>query len=629
MSDRTTEPSAHPTAAQLLQQGLFHHRQGQLDMAMDRYMEVLRNDPQNADALYYVAVVACQEQQFVQGIALAQRALKNGPPQARVHNLLGKALERQGDHLEAVKNFDAAIALDPNFAEAHGNRANVLAAAGLADEALKGFERALALDPKAAADWINYGALLQELGRHAEALACYDKALVLVPGDISTLMNRANALARLQRFAEAEAGYDDVIKRAPRTVPAYTQKALALKARERFADAIACLDQALAIAPEDIGALKSKARLLYVLGRLDEAAALFEQIIALAPDDARNYFELSEIKRFAPGDPLLAAMEKLLPAVAARPEPEQIDLHFALAKAYRDSGDHERAFHHLAQGNALNRRHIAYDENAVIAGMDRIRAVFTPELMRDKSGHGLPTDRPVFIIGMPRSGTTLIEQILASHPRVHGAGERQDFEQAIAFVTGRTDFPKLVAAMTAAQLDALGAAYLSSMAAAAAADRFTDKLPGNFKYAGLIHLALPNARIIHVQRDPIDTCLSCFATLFGAEQDFAYDLGELGRYYRAYERLMAHWRQVLPPGVMLDVQYEDVVADIETQARRMVAHCGLEWDDACLAFHASERPIYTASAAQVRQPLYDSAVERWRPYERQLQPLLDALGITA
>ncbi len=626
MSDPTT---THPSAAQLLQQGLFHHQQGQLDMAMDRYMAVLRNDPQNADALYYVAVVACQEQQFVQGIALAQRALKHGPPQARVHNLLGKALERQGDHLEAVKNFDAAIALDPKFAEAHGNRANVLAAAGLADEALAGFERALALDPKAAADWINYGALLQEFGRYAEALGCYDKALVLVPGDISTLTNRANALARLARFAEAEAGYDEVIKRAPRTTLAYTQKALALKARGRLADAAACLDEALAMAPDDMAALKSKARLLYVLGRLDEAAALFEKTIALNPDDTRNYFELSEIKRFAPGDRLLAAMEKLLPATASRSEPEQINLHFALAKAYRDCGDHDRAFQHLAQGNALKRRHIVYDENTVIAGMDNIRAVFTPELMRGKSGHGLPTDRPVFIIGMPRSGTTLIEQILASHPRVHGAGERQDFETAIASATGRTDYPELAAALTGAHLDLLGATYLASMTAAAAADRFTDKLPGNFKFAGLIHLALPKARIIHVQRNPVDTCFSCFSTLFGAEQDFAYELGELGRYYRAYERLMDHWRQVLPQNVMLDVQYEDVVADIETQARRLVAHCGLEWDDACLAFHASERPVYTASAAQVRQPLYGGAVERWRPYERQLQPLLEALGRTA
>ncbi len=627
MSNPTAEP---PTAAQLLQQGLFHHRQGQLDMAMERYTQVLRNDPNNADALYYVAVVACQEEQFEQGMALARRALKNGPPQARVHNLLGKALERKGEHLEAVKSFDEAIALDANFAEAHGNRASILAAAGLVDEALAGFERALALDPKAAADWINRGALLQELGRHAEALASYDKALALAPGDITTLMNRANALALLGRYDEAHATYDDVIKRQPRLAAAQVYKGLALKQQERLEEALACFDQALAIAPEDTAALKSKARLLYVLGRLDEAAALFEQAIALDPSDSRNYFDLSEIKRFTPGDALLAKMEKLAPDLASRPAPAQTDIHFALAKAYRDTGDADRAFQHLAQGNALKRGQIAYDENSVIAGMDSIAGVFTPALMREKSGHGHAGEQPIFIIGMPRSGTTLIEQILASHPRVHGAGERQDFEKAIVTASGRSDYPALVATLNAAQLDAMGAAYLASMTAAApAADRFTDKLPGNFKYAGLIHLALPQARIIHVKRNAIDTCFSCFTTLFGAEQDFAYELGELGRYYRAYERLMDHWRQVLPQGVMLEVQYEDVVADIETQARRMLAHCGLEWDAACLAFHATKRPVHTASAVQVRQPLYRSAVERWRPYERQLQPLLDALGRTA
>ncbi len=627
MSEPTT---TQPAAAQLLQQGLFHHRQGQLDMAMERYTQVLRNDPQNPDALYYVAVVACQEEQFEQGMALARRALQNGPPQARVHNLLGKVLERKGDHLEAVKSFDAAIALDPNFAEAHGNRAGILAAAGLADEALAGFDRALALDPKAAADWINRGALLQQLGRLAEALASFDKALTLAPGELTTLMNRANTLAMLGRFDEADATYDEIIRRQPRLTVAHVFKGLALKQRERLDEALACFEQALDIAPDDTAALKSKARLLYVLGRLDEAAALFEKTIALDPHDSRNYFDLSEIKRFAPGDALLAAMEKLVPDLASRPAPAQTDIHFALAKAYRDCGDHDRAFQHMAQGNALKRGQIAYDENAVIAGLDSIATVFTPALMREKSGHGNPTDRPIFIIGMPRSGTSLIEQILASHPRVYGAGERQEFEKAVVTATGRSDYPALVPALTEAQPDALGAAYLAGMTAAApAADRFTDKLPGNFKYAGLIHLALPQARIIHVQRNPIDTCFSCFTTLFGAELDFAYDLGELGRYYRAYERLMAHWRQVLPAGVMLEVQYEDVVADIETQARRLLAHCGLEWDAACLAFHTIDRPVYTASAVQVRQPLYHSAVERWRPYEQQLQPLLQALGRTA
>lgn len=229
---------------------------------------------------------------------------------------------------------------------------------------------------------------------------------------------------------------------------------------------------------------------------------------------------------------------------------------------------------------------------------------------------------------MPRSGTTLIEQIIASHPHVYGAGEREDFQTAVFAVSGRTDYPELTADLTPSQLGALGAAYIARVTASApSCERFTDKLPANFAYAGLMHLALPNARIIHVRRDPIDTCLSCYATAFRSSQKFSYDLGEIGRFYRAYDKLMAHWRDVLPANVMLEVQYEDVVADLEGQARRLIAHCGLEWDDACRAFHATERPVRTASAAQVRQPIYRSSVGRWRAYREQLQPLFDALGI--
>jgi tetratricopeptide (TPR) repeat protein len=276
MSDQTTEPAGHPSAAQLLQQGLFHHQRGELGPAMDNYTRVLRNDPHNADALYYVAVVACQEDQLDQGIALARRALEFGPPQARVHNLLGKALERQGEHLEAVKSFDAAIAIDAKFAEAHGNRAAILADAGLADEALKGFDRALALDPKAVADWINRGALLQQLGRQQEALESYDKALTLSPNDTTVLMNRANALAMLGRYAQAETVYEQVIRRAPKLAVAYMQKGLAVKHQGRFAEARDLLTQALKMNEKDADTAFALGLLMLLMGDWRAGFPLFE-----------------------------------------------------------------------------------------------------------------------------------------------------------------------------------------------------------------------------------------------------------------------------------------------------------------------------------------------------------------
>jgi hypothetical protein len=254
--------------------------------------------------------------------------------------------------------------------------------------------------------------------------------------------------------------------------------------------------------------------------------------------------------------------------------------------------------------------------------------------MAGRTGAGHASALPVFIVGMPRSGTTLIEQILASHPQVFGAGELPDLGDAAARLSEPGDangaFPEIVASLPDEVLRQVGARYADAAGARAPmAERVTDKMPLNFYFVGLIHLALPNARIIHASRDPLDTCLSCFATLFTGDHRVAYELSELGRYYKAYEGLMEHWRRVLPDGVMLEVRYEDVVADVGREARRIVAHCGLSWDDTCLRFHGSPRPVRTASAAQVRRPIYDSSVGRWRAYDKLLLPLIEALGTGA
>ena len=249
-------------------------------------------------------------------------------------------------------------------------------------------------------------------------------------------------------------------------------------------------------------------------------------------------------------------------------------------------------------------------------------------MLRGKAGLGNPSAAPIFIVGMPRSGTTLIEQILASHPKVFGAGELREMANLAGRIGGAdaAAFPEAVQALSGEELRRIGEQYVQAVTRLApGAERITDKMPGNFSLAGLIHLALPNARIIHACRDPRDTAFSCFSLLFSGTLEFTYDLAELGRYYRAYLKLMAHWREVLPQGIMLEVQYEDVVRDLESQARRIIAHCGLEWDDACLSFYKTERSVRTASATQVRQPIYQSSIGRWRLHEEELQPLLREL----
>ena len=285
----------------------------------------------------------------------------------------------------------------------------------------------------------------------------------------------------------------------------------------------------------------------------------------------------------------------------------------------------------MLRGNATKRAQTEYSEVATLDAMDSIRHVFTAELLAARRGLGDPSPVPVFIVGMPRSGTTLVEQTLASHNAVFGAGERPEMTLLVGRLTaGRpqtTTVSEVFWAMPNEAFRRLGADYVGALQPfAPGAARITDKMPANFLYLGLIRLILPNARIIHVMRDPVDTCLSCFSKLFTEGHAYSYDLAELGRYYRAYRRLMDYWRSVLPPNAVLQVQYEALVEDFEPQARRMVAYCGLDWDPACLEFYKTPRPVHTASMTQVRQPIYRSSVGRWRPDAALLRPLLEALG---
>jgi hypothetical protein len=307
-------------------------------------------------------------------------------------------------------------------------------------------------------------------------------------------------------------------------------------------------------------------------------------------------------------------------------------IHFALHKALEDCKDYSRAFEHLRQGNELKRRLTEYDEPHTGNFFKRVATVFDRSLLDRFQGEGDPSSVPIFVVGMPRSGSSLIEQILASHPQVHGAGELWDLDAAARIVlsaSGRqVAYPECVPNLVGADLRRMGQTYLARLPAAAdGKTRIVDKMPGNYLRIGLIRMILPNARIIHTMRDPVDNCLSCYSKLFSVGQQCTYDLAELARYYRMYSEMMAHWRSVLSPGGMLDVSYEEVVDDLEGQARRLIDYCGLPWDDRCLSFHnTGGLTVRTASAAQVRQPLFRSSMQRWRKYEAGLGPLLRELG---
>ncbi|HUA09987.1 MAG TPA: sulfotransferase [Candidatus Acidoferrales bacterium] len=361
-------------------------------------------------------------------------------------------------------------------------------------------------------------------------------------------------------------------------------------------------------------------------GRLREAAACFERVLALDPRDGAAHRYLVET-RSGSDAAHLARMTELAGDPLLR-EDDRIELHFALAAACEALGRYREAFAHARIANESKRATLDYDPSADATLLRSLRAMFSPQLARAVRGAGEPDAAPVFIIGMPRSGTTLVEQMLAAHPGVYAAGELDAFERALGLFPPIAADPRDTDAFLAelrAALRELGARYLASVQAPAPAQRFTDKMPSNFRFAVAIAAALPNARFVHVLRDPRDTCLSCYMTNFADGQNYAYDLKELGSYYRLYREQMSYVRALLPKGVMLDLEYEALVGDFEAQARRIVEHCGLAWDPACLEFWKVERPIRTASVVQVRRPLSAGSIGRWRHYERELRPLIDAL----
>jgi hypothetical protein len=306
------------------------------------------------------------------------------------------------------------------------------------------------------------------------------------------------------------------------------------------------------------------------------------------------------------------------------------DLHFALGKLYDDCREYDAAFAHFREGNALVRRGYSYDPAEFEHQVDRLISVYTREFFTGRRHYGTDSDQPVFIFGMPRSGTTLVEQILASHPEVHGAGELTYFNEAVSeprhgLWTAET-YPERLLELGAGEVRFLGEAYLQRLRRdAATAPRITDKMPQNFLCLGFIALLFPRAHYIHCRRDARATCLSVYFSYFAGVHPYAYDLSELGRYYRQYLRLMEHWRAVLPVRI-LDVEYEKLVGHPETESRRLIAHVDLPWDDRCLAFAETERPVRTRSLWQIRQPIYAESLEKWRNYERHLQPLLEALA---
>jgi len=470
-----------------------------------------------------------------------------------------------------------------------------------------------------------------QAGRFVEAVLLYERIIALNSALPEVYNNLGNALSALGKPARAVTAYQCAIELRPNYPEAFCNWGLALVELERLDEAEAKYRQGIRISPRFAGIYNNLGLLLKQRGRLTEAREAFEAAIELEPTSFSFYDNLAAIRPFAADDTYLAALEAAAEASSVFSLNNQMHLHFALAKAYDGLDRPELAAGHLLDANRLKRQQITYDEADMLCLMDRSRALIGRDFIQSHEGYGAQSGAPVFIVGMTRSGSTLIEQILSSHPQVNGAGELAILDQVAGSIRselpGVPRFPEMMLKMSPADFRTLGELYVARITQRApAATRITDKMTVNYLFVGLIHLALPNATIIHVLRDPLDTCLSCFSTHFTKGHEHTYDLAELGRYYRHYRDLMTHWHRVLPPGRIVDVHYEQLIADFEGTARRIVARCGLSWDAHCLNFHRNERPVRTASSVQVRKPIYRTSVGRWRNYEAMLQPLVAELG---
>jgi len=625
--------------------------------------------------------------------ARCRAALKHYPRDVNMQALLGALLVKLDRREEAEKTLREVIEAAPTFAKPYEDLGYLLLQAHRPADALPILERATWLDPTLERAWFNLGKALALLGRGKEADVAFEKCferspekrlMALAaehhkegrteeaerlyrrtlrdnPRNVDALRLLAQIAAKAGRADDAEMLLERAIEIAPDFVQALVDLGQLRKDEDRYSEALACFDRVLALEPSHVqahflragtlarasftheavdayrrclelrpahlGARLGLGHVLKTVGDYEGSVASYDACIRQAPEFGETYWSLANLKTYRFDDATIAEMEKRIESGNLQSD---VNFLFALGKAYEDRSDYERAWDFYRRGNEKQRAEVAYDPVQTEVMNDRLVATYDEEFMATRRGYGNPDAAPIFILGLPRSGSTLLEQILASHSQVDGTAELPYIGRLATSLnrnqsTG-VNYPEAMRELKPANLSALGAEYLAlaRMHRRSGTPRFIDKMPNNFPNAAFIATILPNAKIIDARRHPLDACLSNYRQLFAKGQAFTYDLTEIGEYYLQYQRMMDHWARVMP-GRVLTVQYEDVVADFESQVRRLLDFCVLPFEDACLRFYESERPVRTPSAEQVRQPIYERSVGHWRHYERHLGELIGVL----
>ncbi|MBV8047157.1 MAG: sulfotransferase [Paludibacterium sp.] len=612
------------------------------------FRQALRCAPQSIDVLNNLGNLLRQRWQLPEAEKRLRLAMALDPRRATTCNNLACVLRDQGRLVDAEQLFRLAGELAPTLPEVGHNLVEVLLQQERFDQAETALNAALARQPDDAVSCRQFSLLMQRLDRAKEALAVYQKALAGYPPTPDLLTDLGTLLLDLGQYPLAERSLRQALLLDRTHLRAHQFLAIVMRKQGRAADAAVVLRHAQALRPDDIDTLENLgmvlgdlgqtdeaeqclraalardpagprklinlADLLFSVGRMDEATSLAERALAVAPTEPGIVAAVMFMLPLRADDPRLAHLSRLRAELPKWPLAERIMFHLAWGKAWEKAGDYEQAFACYDQGNRLRAGLMPYDEASAQAQIDRLGQPFTPSMWRAWARPAASPARrvPVFIVGMPRSGSSLVEQMLAAHPAVHGGGEltlmQQFVEPALAILNGPPDEAQI------ARLHALGQDYLDQLwRLAPSAQVICDKMLSNYLYLGLIGLMLPEARIVHCARSPMDTCFSCFTTSFLTGHEECFDQVGVARHFLLYRRLMRHWQQVMP-GRVLTVAYERVVQQPEEEVRRLLDAIGLPWDPACLQFHSTGRRVRTASMTQVRQPLYRHAMQRWQHF---------------
>ena len=605
------------------------NNQGKLDEAVACHRRALQLKPDSAEAHNNLGAAFKEQGKLDEAVVCYRRALELKLDSAEAHYNLGIALKEQGKLDEAVACYRRALELKPDYVEAHSNLGNALKDQGKLDEAVACHRRALQLKPDSAETHNNLGAAFNEQVKLDEAVACYRRALQLKPDYVEAHSNLGNTLKDQGKLDEAVACYRRALQLKPNFAEVHSNLGNALKDQGKLDEALSCCRRALELKPDCAGAHNTLGSVLEQMGDLQGAEDSFRAALRHNSRLAFAHYNLAALLGSTIPENDLAAQRRLLEEMEL-PDAQRLLLHFGVAQSLNARGEYAESAEHLARGNSLQlaywrKRGQEYAPKEHELLVTRMIAVCTPDFFEQVRGFGLESELPVFVVGLPRSGTTLIEQILASHSQVFGAGEITLAEGTLAALGGQgVDFIEGLRQLDRETAHRLASRHLERLRALnPTALRIVDKMPENYLFVGLLASLFPRAKFIHCRRDLRDVAVSCWMTHF---QDirWANDEQHIVSRFQAYQRMMDHWRKALPVP-LLEVNYEETVADLEGVARKLVAWCGLAWEPKCLEFHQTKRPVRTASAVQVRQPVFRTSVGRWKHYEHALATLFARL----